>query len=128
MAEPTTTTASAAWAVSAGLVAAFLAALGVTWVHVFWAAAGCFFGAGFAPPTGRWRAMFAFPISTMLSAKAGIIGAEWLGAVGGIAPHDMAQGLGALAGIVFHPMIAVVVRAATGVLQSRLGVQPENRQ
>lgn len=124
MPEPTTTSAgAAAWAVSAGLVAAFLAAIGVTWVHVFWAAAGCFFGAGFAPPTGRVRAMLSFPLSTLLAAKAGILGAAWLDSVGGIAPSELAQAGGALAGLVFHPVVAVIVKAAPGILQARLGVK-----
>lgn len=123
MPEPTTTSATAAWSVSAGLVAAFLAAIGVTWVHVFWAAAGAFIGSGFAPQTGRMRAMLAFPVSTLLSAKAGIVGAAWVGTVGGIPPADMAQAVGALAGIVFHPVVAVVVKASTVVAQRRLGVQ-----
>lgn len=126
MAEPTTTTA-ATWAVVAGLLAGFLAAVGITWVHVFWASVGAFFGAGFAPPTGRLRAMLSFPLSTLLAAKAGILGAAWAGPVAGIAPHDLAQAIGALAGIVFHPVVAVLVKVAPTIAQLRLGVQPENK-
>ncbi len=123
MPEPTTTTATAAWSVSAGLVAAFLAAIGVSWVHVFWAAAGAFFGAGFAPATGRMRAMLAFPVSTLLSAKAGVLGAAWVGSIGALPPHEVAQGIGALAGLVFHPVVAVLVKAAPAKLSQHLGVQ-----
>lgn len=128
MPEPTTTTATAAWSVSAGLVAAFLAAIGVTWVHVFWAAAGCFFGAGFAPPTGRARAILSFLLSTLLAAKAGILGAGWLGAVGSVGQTDVAQAAGALAGIVFHPVVAALVKTVPAVIQTRLGGQSEGKQ
>lgn len=123
MAEPATTTTAAGWAVAAGLLASFLAALGVTWVHVFWAAAGAFVGAGWAPPSGRLRAMLMFPVSTMLAAKAGIVGAAWMGPVGGLPVADMAQALGGLAGIVFHPMAAALVQIAPALARLRLGIQ-----
>lgn len=123
MAEPATTTTAAGWAVAAGLLASFLAALGVTWVHVFWAAAGAFVGAGWAPSSGRFRAILMFPVSTMLAAKAGIIGAAWVGPIGSLPISETAQAMGGLAGIVFHPMAAVLVQIAPALARLRLGIQ-----
>lgn len=140
MAEPTIPTATA-WAITAGLMASFLAAIGVTWVHVFWAAAGAFVGSGFAPPAGRWRAMLMFPVSTMLAAKAGIVAAAWWGSIGAMTIAETAQSFGGLVGIVFHPLTvavvnlvgsafhpltAAVVNLVPAVVRHRLGLPPEN--
>lgn len=122
MAEPTATT-GAAWAIAAGLIASFLAAVGVTWVHVFWAAAGAFVGAGWAPPSGRVRSMLMFPVSTMLAAKAGIVCAAWFGPIGGLSAHDTSQAFGGLAGIAFHPLTAAFVAAIPAIARLRTGQQ-----
>lgn len=127
MPEPTTTTAAAGWAVAAGLLASFLAALGVTWVHVFWAAAGAFVGAGWAPQSGRIRSMLMFPVSSLLAAKAGIIGAAWIGPLGGLPTAEVAQALGGLSGIVFHPVVAALVKIAPAATRLRLGVQETDK-
>lgn len=73
MAEPTSTTATA-WAVAAGAIGAFFAAIGVGWADVFWAVLGTMLGGPVANSLGRWRAMVAFPASAMLAAKFGVWG------------------------------------------------------
>ena len=123
MPEPTTSGAAVAWALVAGLAASFFAAIGVTPAGVFWAAAGAFVGAGFAPAAGRLRAMLLFPAATVLSAKAGIVGAAWLGAIGALPAHAMAEALGGLLGIVFHPLTAALVQMTPALARLRLGVQ-----
>lgn len=120
-----TVPSTAVWAVAAGLAASFLAALGVTWVHVFWAAAGAFVGAGWAPQTGRFRAMLMFPVSTLLAAKAGIVGAAWVGAIGNLPAQELAQAMGGLAGIVFHPVTSSLVKMAPAITRIRLGAQED---
>jgi len=128
MAEPTTTTTAAGWAITAGLMAAFLSAIGVTWAVIFWAAFGAFVGAGFAPPAGRVRAMLMFPASTMLAAKAGIVGAAWAGPVGNLPAHDLAQALAGLAGIGFHPLTAALVNTIPAWARQRAGVPQEGEK
>jgi hypothetical protein len=105
-----------------------MAAIGVTWAGVFWAAAGAFVGAGWAPPTGRLRAMLLFPAATLLAAKGGIIGAAWLGPVGPVPAHAMAEAVGGVLGIVFHPLTAALVQMMPALPRLRLGFrQPGDR-
>lgn len=126
MTEPTTT--GIGWALVAGLIASFLAAIGVTWAHVFWAAAGAFVGAGWAPPAGRVRAILMFPVATLLAAKAGVIGAAWLGPIGTLPAAELAQAVGGLLGIVFHPLTAVLVQIAPALARNRLGIPTGEKQ
>lgn len=127
MPDPTTTSTAAAWAVSAGLIGAFFAAVGVSWDHVFWAAAGAYFGAGVAPAAGRIRAIAMFPVSTMLAAKIGVIGAAWLSPVGAIAANELAQGIGGLAGLLFHPLATTLIKIAPELARRRFGMQSEDK-
>lgn len=102
MAEPTSTTATA-WAVAAGAIGAFFAAIGVGWPDVFWGVLGTLVGGPVANSLGRWRAMAAFPASALVSAKVGLGAATYLG---------MASASGVLAvliGIFFHPLVAAGV-------------------
>lgn len=125
MAEPTLSTpAWAPWIV--GLMAAFFAAIGVSWSAVFWGAAGAFFGAGLAPKTGRWRAIVGFPISVLLAAKAGIVWSAWHGPIAGLSPEHAAEAAAALAGLVFHPAVAMLVKALPVLARVRLGLPPED--
>lgn len=116
MAEPTTSTATA-WAVSAGLVASFLAALGVSQPAFVLASAGVFVGGGFAPKTGRVRAIVLFPCSAILAAKAGIVLAIWL-PMSGLSSEHLGQAYAGLVGILFHPLVATLVRS----VPARLGL------
>lgn len=123
MAEPTLSTpAWGPWVV--GLLAAFFAAIGVSWSAVFWAGLGAFFGAGWAPKTGRWRAIAGFPISVLLAAKAGIVWAAWHGPVAGLSPEHAAEAAAAVAGLVFHPAVATAVKALPMLARVRFGVPP----
>ena len=108
--EPATTTGATGWAVAAGLCSAFLAAVGIGWDLVFWSSAGSFIGAGWAPKTGRLRAVLTFAASTVLAAKAGTIAAAWWGPIGALPAGELAQGCAGLAGILFHPLVARLVR------------------
>lgn len=72
--------------------------------------------------------MLSFLLSTLLAAKAGILAAAWWGGVGSASPGEVAQAAGAVAGIVFHPVVAVLVKAAPGIVQARLGSQGESKQ
>jgi hypothetical protein len=127
MAEPTTTAGAAGaawWPWVAGLLAAFFAAIGVTWEAVFWASAGAFFGAGLGPRTGRWRAAVGFPLSVLLAAKAGTIWAAWGGPAGALMEASRAaEAAAALFGLLFHPAVAALVRLAPVLVRLRLGVQ-----
>lgn len=128
MPEPTTTTTATAWAVAAGLMASFLAAIGVTWVHIFWAASGAFVGGGFFEHRlGRWRAIMTFLLSALLAAKAGIIGAAWAGPIGSLPPAEVAQAAGGLFGIMFQPIAAALVKMAPALMRLRLGLQESDK-
>ncbi len=131
MAEPTSAAGAAAgaqwWPWVAGLLAAFLAAIGVTWEAVFWASAGAFFGAGLGPRTGWWRAMVGFPLSVLLAAKAGTVWAAWGGPGGDwIEASRAAEAAAALFGLMFHPAVAALVRLAPVLVRLRLGVDPKD--
>jgi 4-amino-4-deoxy-L-arabinose transferase-like glycosyltransferase len=124
MAEPTTTTASVGWAVAAGTLGAFFAAIGVSWVAVFWALMGGLIGVSFAPQTGRLRAMLMFPTSALLAAKAGTLGAVQFFA----ASSDWSGGLAAVSGIVLHPVISATVQAIPAIISARLGGQQQDNR
>lgn len=118
MAEPALP-ASAWWPWVTGLIAAFFAAIGVNWGLIFFAACGAFFGGGLGPKTGRWRAIAGFPLSVVLAAKAGIVWATWHGPVGAVPVEDVAQAAAALAGLVFHPTVAAVVRMVPAFMERK---------
>lgn len=120
MAEPTLP-ASAWWPWVTGLVAAFLAAIGVSWAGLFWAMAGAFFGAGFAPPAGRLRAIAGFPLSVLLAAKAGVVWAAWQGPLGNLSPAETAQAAAAVSGLIFHPAVAALVKAVPAFAERKGG-------
>ncbi len=67
-----------------------------------------------------------FPVYTMLAAKAGIVGAAWCGPIGALPPSDLAQAMGGLAGIVFHPATALLVKAVPS-LGRRFGLQEDKQ-
>lgn len=117
MAEPTTTGAAVGWAAASGLLAAFLAGIGITWPAVFWATVGGVIGATFAPQVGRLRAMLMFPASSLLAAKGGMVfGAMWFAGDAGYI-----GGLAGLGGIVFHPAITALVQALPSIINRRAG-------
>lgn len=103
MAEPTSSTA-AAWAVAAGAIGAFFAAIGVGWSDVFWGVLGTLLGGPVANSLGRWRAMAAFPASAMLAAKFGAGAALYIGLAGA------SGALAAVIGIFLQPLIAAGVK------------------
>lgn len=132
MAEPTSAAGAAGaagvtwWPWVAGLLAAFFAAIGVTWEAVFWASLGAFFGGGLGPRTGRWRAIAGFPLSVLLAAKAGVMWAAWQGAgLDGIETARAAEAASAVFGICFHPLVAGLVRLVPALMKLRLGVGVE---
>lgn len=95
---------------SAGVTGAALAALGITSGLLFWGGVGCVIGAMWAPASGRWRGVATFVAAALLSAKAGAVGALvwWAGS------PDVAQGLAAASGVLFHPGVqAVIARLPT---------------
>jgi len=104
MVEPTSTTTATAWAVAAGAIGAFLAAIGVGWADVFWGVLGTLLGGPVANSIGRWRAMAAFPASAMLSAKFGAFAAGYMGV------SSASGGFAALIGIFFQPLFAAGVQ------------------
>lgn len=117
MAEPASTTAAVGWAAATGLLAAFLAAIGVTWPAVFWAVVGGVIGATFAPQVGRLRSMLMFPAAALLAAKGGTLAAlHWFAGDGGYI-----GGLAGLGGIVFHPAITALVARIPDVIKQRTG-------
>ena len=114
MAEPVSPAASAVAAgVSSGLLGALFVPLGLTWPLVLWASLGCVVGLSWAPKVGRLRAASLFGAAALLSALFGKIGAAHFG--GGI---DLAQGLAAVLGIVFHPLLTAVVDKLPGAVAS----------
>ena len=124
MAEPTATTTAAAWAVTAGLMSAFFAAIGVTWEAVFYATLGALAGSGVHAPIGRIKAIAVFPVAVLLSAKAGLSGSIWLGSVGGLTGIDLAELLASGIALVFHPLAATAVRLVPALAAKHLGVTP----
>ena len=121
MAEPTTTTAG--WAVAAALTAGFLAALGVSWVHVFFAAGGVYVGAGMTTHNiGRVRAIVAFPFVVLLSAKAGVIAGAYVGAIGAVPVSEVSQALAGAIGLIFQPVAVTIVTAMPDLVRSGLNI------
>lgn len=117
MAEPVSPTASAiAAGLSSGLVGAMLIPLGITWPLVAWGALGCIVGLSWAPAVGRLRAGALFAAAAMLSAKGGAVASAlwWAASV------DVAQGLAAVFGVVFHPLLTAVVGALPAIVAKRL--------
>jgi len=127
MAEPTTTSTAAAWAVAAGLVSAFLASIGVSWPTLFFATLGSLVGSGFAPTAGRLRAVAMFPASSMLSAKAGIVAAAYVGSIGAMTGEALAQAAAGAIGVLFHPLVLALARALPAAASARIGAPPEPR-
>lgn len=117
MAEPTSTTAAAGWAVAAGALGAFFAAIGVTWDVVFWGVLGGIFGQPHGPAIGRYRAILMFPASTLLSAKAGMMASAMH--FGG--SEGWAQLLAAGFGIAFYPLVSALVSGVPAIIRSRIG-------
>jgi hypothetical protein len=117
MAEPTTTTTAVGWAVAAGSMSAFFAAIGVPWSFVFWGFLGGLFGLSWAPQVGRVRSILMFPASAFLAGKIGLLAA----AQSFSGSPDWAQGIAAIAGIIFHPAIGLFV-SSLPTLAKRLGV------
>lgn len=115
----------AAWAMVVSLMSGFLASLGVSWMLVFFAAAGTFFGAGLAPSTGRFRAMIAAPLATIVSAKAGLIIAAYSAPVDGVSKTELAQAASFLCGVIFHPALTIFVKAFRKRAEQKLGVQED---
>lgn len=124
MAEPTTTTTVIAWAAATSAMGVFLTSIGVSWPIVFWATLGTLFGASWAPKMGRAKAMAAFPASSLLAAKIGILasGSFFAGAEG------MSGGIAAAAGLVFHPAIALVVAALPQLANRFLSITPPDQK
>ena len=117
MAEPTSTTTGVLWALAAGTLGAFFAAIGVSAEAVFWGLCGGLFGMSFAPPAGRVRSIAMFPAAALAAAKIGVLGAGyWFD--GG---KGMAGGLALFAGIVLHPAITAIVQAIPNIISARLG-------
>lgn len=116
MAEPTTTTAG--WAVAAALTAGFLAALGVSWAHVLFAACGIYVGAGMTQQRiGRVRAILAFPFSVLLAAKAGVIAGAYVGPIGAVPVNEVSQALAGAIGLVFQPLAVALVAAVPDLIR-----------
>lgn len=117
MAEPASSfSAMTVWLMAAGVMGAFLGAVGITWPVLFFAACGTFMGVGGTRQDGRWRAMLAFAITVVLAAKAGAVGAAYLGKIGGVTGDQLAQALAAFAGLMFHPLLSLAagrIKAAT---------------
>lgn len=124
MAEPTATTTGALWAVAAGTMGAFFAAVGVPWQAVFFALLGALFGAPAAGNVGRLRAVAAFPASAMIAAKCGTLSAaQWF--AGSV---DWAGGLAIVWGIGLHPAIAIGLKLlpAYGARVAGVAAPPTN--
>lgn len=114
MAEPITPSAAAA-GLSSGIVGAVLVGLGITWPAVIWGVCGCIVGLSWAPATGRLRAFALFGAASLLSAKAGAVGALlWFAG-----SDNVAGGLAAASGIIFHPSLAVVVNKLPDIITKR---------
>mgnify|MGYP000435088956 CR=1 FL=1 len=124
MAEPTTTSTAAAWAVAAGLFSAFLGAIGVSWPVLFWGAVGSIIGSGFAPKVGRRRAMVVFPAASLLSAKSALLSAAVAGSVGAMSGEPLAQAIAGGAGIFFHPITALIAHHLPALVSRWLGLPP----
>lgn len=122
MADPTATTTAAAWAVTAGLMSAFFAAIGVTWEAVFYATLGALAGSGVHAPIGRIKAIAVFPVAVLLSAKGGLSAGAWLGAVGGLTGIGLAEMLASGIALIFHPLAATAVRLVPALAAKHLGV------
>lgn len=124
MPEPTTTTAG--WAVAAALTAGFLAALGVSWVHVFFAAGGVYVGAGMTTHNiGRIRAIVTFPFSVLLAAKAGVVAGAYIGPIGTLPVDDVSQALAGAVGLIFQPVAVAVVSSMPDLVRGWLNRTPQ---
>ncbi|MEK8025003.1 hypothetical protein [Pseudaquabacterium rugosum] len=91
-------------AAAAGLASAALAAAGLTWPQLLFAACGAFIGAGGTRQRGPLRAVGAFAATVVLAAKAGGAGAAYLVHAGGLTGEPLAQALAAAIGLFFHPL------------------------
>lgn len=124
MAEPTTTTTSVAWALAAGTLGAFFAAIGISGAVAFWGLLGSLFGVSFAPSAGRFRSMAMFPASALVAAKFGTMAsAQWFGGSG-----DYAGGLAVISGIMLHPAISAGVKLLPELGARMIGRTPQNQE
>ena len=123
MAEPTTTSVIA-WAAATSAMGVFLTSIGVSWPIVFWATLGTLFGSSLAPKMGRAKAAAAFPASSLLAAKVGILaGSSFFSGAEGVS-----GGIAAVAGLVFHPAIAILVAALPQLAGRYLNITPPDQK
>jgi hypothetical protein len=116
MAEPTTTSSAGIIAFGSGMAGAMLLSLGISWALLIWAALGCIVGVTWAPETGRIRAISLFSSAAMLSAKGGAIASTiWFAG-----PSETAQGIAAGLGILFHPLLSIIVSELPKLVAKRL--------
>lgn len=117
MLDPSTQANGPIWAIVAGLIASFFAAVGVSEAAFAVSAAGVFVGGGFAPKMGRLRAILLFPCSAILAAKGGLVMAALIPIQG----LEVGQLYGGLIGVVFHPLIASLARSVPEKFGIKLG-------
>ena len=108
-------------AVASGLAsgtagAILLSAASLTWPLVLWGTLGCVVGLSAAPATSRWRAVLLFVAASLISALAGsVVSVHWFAG-----SEPAAQGLAALAGIVFHPTASVLMRLVPAAIERKV--------
>jgi hypothetical protein len=116
MTEPTSATTAVSLGIASGTAGAVLVGLGLSWPVLIWGSVGCIVGLSWAPATGRWRALSLFGAASLLSAKAGTMGAVlWFAA-----SPEYAQGMSAGVGMVFHPLLSAVVAKIPEAVSRRL--------
>lgn len=120
MAEPT----SSATAISAGLLAAVLASLGLSAQPLFWALIGATLGMSVAPNTGRFRAAIVFTCAVLSSALLGTYAAQMY-----LPNVPLGSNVAALLlGTLFHPLLASASNAVPRIIDAvlkRFGVGSE---
>lgn len=104
-------------AVGIGVLAAFLAALGIGPQPLFWALIGTTAGMSFAPQTSRLRACITFGCATLASALLGTYGAQvYLDKAAPIAANVASLVMGAL----FQPLLAAASNAVPTIINAAL--------
>lgn len=97
---------TAGLATAAALTSAFVAAIGVDWQMLFFATVAAFIGSGVDKHGGgAIRACLMFAASVVLAAKTGAVAGDWLGSIGNIKQHQIAEGVAAVVGLFFYPLL-----------------------
>jgi hypothetical protein len=97
-------------AVAAAATSGFLAATGLTWPTILFAAGGTFLGAGATRQEGWITAVLAFFFISLLSAKGGVLLGAHIQAIGPVSGDELAQGCAAALGLFFHPLVTLATR------------------